>query len=251
MFDNIENLKIASVTHGNSSQGGKNTGRKNHSFIMRVSGCVKYRFEKEDIIVCEGEMVFIPKGTVYEHEKVCEGETVYTIINMEGDFGDTKPCLYRLSDFCDAEYIMYHFADLWKFGGASQKHKCMSLLYSLLSFVSNVESQKYDEKKKFCIIQPAEEYLKKHIYDCDLKVSELHLLCGVSDTYFRKIFISKYGISPKEYVVGKRVSYAKGIIDSGELTSVKELALSVGYRDALYFGKVFKQHFGVSPSFAE
>ena len=167
---------------------------------------------------------------------------------MEGDFGEVKPCLYNLSDFCDAEYITHHFADLWKFGGPSQKHKCMSLLYSLMSYVSNVDAQRYEDKKKFGIIEPAENYLKQHICDCDLKIERLHNLCGVSDTYFRRIFISKHGMSPKDYVVAKRISYAKSIIDSGEMTSVKELALSVGYRDALYFGKVFKQHFGVSPS---
>ena len=72
-------------------------------------------------------------------------------------------------------------------------------------------------------------------------------MCGVSDTYFRKIFIAKFGTSPKNYIIEERVLHAKSIIDSGDFTTVKELALAVGYKDALYFGKIFKKHFGMSP----
>ena len=46
----------------------------------------------------------------------------------------------------------------------------------------------------------------------------------------------------------KRVAHAKSIIDSGDFVSVKELALTVGYKDPLYFGKVFKMHYGISPT---
>ena len=58
----------------------------------------------------------------------------------------------------------------------------------------------------------------------------------------------RFKTSPKEYITSRRVSHAKSIIDSGEFSTVKELALSVGYKDALYFGKVFKKAYGVSPS---
>ena len=105
----------------------------------------------------------------------------------------------------------------------------------------------YQDKKKLHIVTPAVEYLKKHIYDPSLEISHLHELCGVSDTYFRKIFISRFGTSPKSYVTEKRVTHAKSIIDSGDFVSVRELALAVGYKDPLYFGKVFKMHYGISP----
>ena len=78
-------------------------------------------------------------------------------------------------------------------------------------------------------------------------MDELHQLCSISHTYFRKIFVSKFGVSPKNYVVTKRLSYAKSIIDSGEFSTVKELSLTVGYKDPLYFGKVSKQHYGALP----
>ncbi len=123
----------------------------------------------------------------------------------------------------------------------------MAYVYDLLSFMSKMDTLKYPEKKKFAVIEPAVEHLKKHIYDTGLSIDDLHKLCGVSNTYFRKIFIMKFGMSPKNYVIDKRMVYAKSIVDSGEFQSVKQLSLTVGYSDPLYFSKVFKKHFGVSP----
>ena len=73
-------------------------------------------------------------------------------------------------------------------------------------------------------------------------------MCNISDTYFRKIFISVYGVSPKGYVQNKRLVQAKNILDSGEYTHIYEVAHSVGFVDALYFCKLFKNTYGYFPS---
>ncbi|MBE6651474.1 MAG: AraC family transcriptional regulator [Ruminococcaceae bacterium] len=247
MLDNIENLKIISALHKTSKPYGKVESRKAHSFGIRVKGSVQYTFADKTFTVNEGEMIFLPKGSSYEYKKVSEEDTVVTMINAEGDFGEAAPSVYSIKDFYDAEYIMYHFVDLWRFGNQSQRYQCISLMYSLLSYISNLDAQQYQDKKRLNLIEPAIKYLQRHIYDCDMRINELHLMCGISHTYFRQIFIAKFGMSPKNYVQSKRFSYAKSIIDSGEFSTVKELAALVGYKDPLYFGKVFKQHYGVSP----
>lgn len=248
LFENIENLKITSVLHKKSKLYGSNVGRKAHGFIIRVHGTMQYSFDDRIITVNESEMAFIPKGSSYSFRQIDGNDAVCTIINVDGDFGDVVPAKYSLKDFYNADYIMHHLADLWKFGNCAQKYECYSIVYNLLSYIANIENQEYEDKKKFDIIAPAVDYLKRNIYSCELKIDELHHLCGVSDTYFRKLFVSKFGTSPKDYVIMKRVSHAKDVIDSGEFDTVKKLALSIGYKDPLYFGKVFKQHYGTSPA---
>ena len=247
MFANIENLKIISVLHRTSKPFGKVESRKANSFSIRVSGSIKYTFADKELVVNEGEMIFLPKGSCYEYKKESDHDIVGTVINMEGDFGDMGPAVYNIKDFFDIDYIMYHLADMWKFGNQSQRYQCLSLLYGLLSYITNHDMLEYHDKKKFGVIEPAVSYLQKHIYDCELQIDELHLICGISHTYFRKIFIARFGTTPKDYVVSKRLSYARSIIDSGEFTSVKELAQMTGYKDPLYFGQAFKKHYGVSP----
>ena len=110
------------------------------------------------------------------------------------------------------------------------------------------EEASYGEKNKYRILDPAIVYLKEHLYDCELRVGELHRLCGVSDTYFRKIFRSRFGASPHSYVLSRRIRHAEAILSSGDFRTIEEVALAVGFQDPLYFSKVFKKACGVSPS---
>lgn len=228
-------------THGHSQR------RKVNAFSIRLDGTRNYFVDNKVYTVNSGELIFLPKDIAYAFSDESEEPSRGLLINFDNDFDETVPVVYSLEDFYEAEYIKNHLVDLWKLGDSSEKYKCMSLVYSLISYISNIENVHYNKKKKYYVIDPAIKYLKKHIYDPSLKTDKLHKLCGVSDTYFRKIFISKFGTSPKNYIIEKRVLLAKSIIDSGYFTTVKELALAVGYKDPLYFGKVFKKHFGISP----
>ena len=80
-----------------------------------------------------------------------------------------------------------------------------------------------------------------------LKCEKLHRLCGISNTYFRKIFESRYGATPQSYVNSKRLSHAMSIISEGDYTTIAEVAEAVGFNDPLYFSKLFKKTHGISP----
>lgn len=247
MFDNVENIKLDSVIHKVSKPYATIRNRAKYSFNIRVSGVMHYDFGDRQITVKAGEMIFIPRGSTYTYRVLGEGESVCTVINFEGDFESSEPIGFSLKGFYSTDYTGAHLADMWRFGSSADRYKCVAVFYDLLSYLSTVENSTYSEKRKYSTVEPAVDYLKKHIYDCSLTTDELHKMCGVSNTYFRKIFISRFGMSPKKYIVSKRLSYAKFLIDSGEADTVKELAFSVGYSDPLYFSKAFKSMYGVSP----
>ncbi len=247
VFENMENLKIVSSLRQNSKKNSKIESRSSHGFLIRLSGAVRYDFEDKSITVNAGEMIFIPQGTNYEYTTLSE-KSLYTSINFRADIENAEVRLYSMDSFCEAEYINDKFSDIWKFGTYSDKYKCLAMFYNLVSYVSNIEHLDYSQKKKLHIIEPAVDYLKKHIYDPLLTADKLHLMCGISDTYFRKIFISRFGTTPQKYIISKRISHAKSIIESGDFETVKEVAYFVGYRDPLYFGKVFRKTYGMSPT---
>lgn len=247
MFDNIENLKIISSLHRKNKTSNTITNRSANAFIIRVKGAVFYDFYDKTVLAKEGDIIFLPKGVSYFYKCLNE-DSLYTSINFECDFESVPhPVCYSFDNFYNSDRINYHFADMWNLGTMADKYKCLSLLYELFSYLSVLENSGYSEKKKFHIIDPAVKYLKEHIYDSSLKVDMLHYLCGISNTYFRRIFASKFGKSPQDYIISKRLSHAKTIFDSGDFDTVKEVALSVGYTDPLYFSKAFKKMYGESP----
>ena len=246
MFSDIENLKLISVSAGTSAPGKRTYTRKRNAFIYRASGTVLYKFSDTSITHNAGELIFIPEGITYDIEKPCENS--YVSINFDAPLTDLKPALYQIGDFPETDYIFRHLSDLWNFGTSAEKLKCYSLFYNLLSYISSTENYEYTAKKKFEIISPAVKYLKEHIFDCNLKYNTLYTLCGISNTYFRKIFAAKFGTTPQQYIINRRISQAKHLIESGDFLTISEVAAAVGYSDPLYFSRTFKKKYGVSPS---
>ena len=249
MFKNIENLKILTITSGVAKHRRSFVScRKHNSFILRLSGCTRYSFNGFHIDLHPGEIAYLPKGASYEFCPLTDLPCNYISISFEGDTEDAVPSAYSFDGFRDADEYINNLYSLWNFGNKSEKYRCYSIFYNLLSYLEALENQDYIDKGKFSIISPAVSYMKSHIYDCDLNIETLHNLCGISGTYFRSIFESHYGTSPQKYISSKRLSHAKTLIDGGDYGSISEIAASAGYSDPLYFSRAFKKKYGVSPS---
>ena len=61
------------------------------------------------------------------------------------------------------------------------------------------------------------------------------------------VFRKETGSTINEYITGHRMEKARILFDGGN-RSVSDVADRVGYADANYFGKLFKKHYGVTPS---
>ena len=249
MFQSMENLKILNVHKGvlKKSVSGE-ICRGFHAFILRLKGCVRYKFENKDIDINAGELIFVPKGTNYSYMALTDKPCEYISVRFDADLIDAKVSKYPFESFQLYDEYVNNLPELWKFGGQSEHYRCYSVFYELLAYLENLEKQSYIDKKKSGILSPAIAYMKKHIYDSDLKIETLINLCGISGVYFNKIFRTGYGMSPKKYISTKRLSHAKTIKDSGDFETISEVAASVGFSDPLYFSRAFKKKYGVSPS---
>ena len=79
-----------------------------------------------------------------------------------------------------------------------------------------------------------------------ITIGEISETIHLDAAYLTRKFTEKFGISPKEYLMEKRIDYAKKLLTETD-ASVKEIAASIGYLDQLYFSRVFKKKVGVSP----
>ena len=78
-------------------------------------------------------------------------------------------------------------------------------------------------------------------------VAEIATALAVNKTYFGKIFKEETGMSVKGFIIKYRIGLAATKLRTSK-KSIKEIAYAVGFEDPLYFSRVFKQHFGHSPS---
>lgn len=70
---------------------------------------------------------------------------------------------------------------------------------------------------------------------------------GYHEKYIGSIFKEIYGISPSKYILELRLEAAKSLMRQYPEMRLKDIAQAVGYDDALYFSRVFKNSQGISP----
>lgn len=247
MFKTMENLKLIDIMRRPASKYREFKSRFSHALVFKISGESIYNFEGMEIVHHTGELLFIPKGQKYCLRCECEGSE-YLLINFDAEIPDAKVQKYSVENYFDLDFIYKNLEKMWLFGAESQRYKCISVFYDIISYITQKQDSNYALKSKLSKIKNADKYLQEHIFDSTLKSGTLASLCNMSDTYFRKIFKACYGLNPHEYINAKRLARAKAVIACGDYKTVSEVAQSVGFDDALYFSKIFKEKYGVPPS---
>lgn len=84
-------------------------------------------------------------------------------------------------------------------------------------------------------------------YNQKISVKELADRSGLCVSRYINVFKEITGYTPKEYMINIRLEKACEIISNTNL-SIKEVALTTGFEDQLYFSRLFKKHKNMSPT---
>lgn len=84
-------------------------------------------------------------------------------------------------------------------------------------------------------------------YTKQITIEQLAKISHMSKSNFFASFKKQFGISPISYINRYRLSIAAEKLSESNL-SVNEIAFSVGITDSLYFSKMFKKEYNMSPS---
>ena len=107
----------------------------------------------------------------------------------------------------------------------------MSILLS--SFFADVDSDRHNLVKFEKVLGYIDENYKRNI-----PLSELAAIMNVNTTYFSNYFKQVFHISPKQYILNKRLRESQRLLLESEMT-VKEIAYAVGFENESYFSEFF------------
>ena len=247
-FD-FRNIDIVGVISGLSTKKATITQRHNHTFIYKIDGESVYDLRGKEIRFSPKTLLYIPENETYSFRKISQGESRYCLINFHADIQtESAPELFKNLVGVNVSQLFKQMERSFLLDGEIGHLECLALFYSLLASLAKVSENPYTTSSQKAKIYPALEYLEKHLFEVDLKVSALPELCGISGPTLRRIFVSVFGTTPKDYVIKQRLLYAEQILKSGEFINLKEVAHAVGFEDPLYFSKCYKAYFGMSPS---
>lgn len=111
----------------------------------------------------------------------------------------------------------------------------------------------YADKNKYSpVVEMVREDISKNVSNPAYALDDFLKRLPLCYDYVRKLFQKEVGVTPREYLEGLRMELAASILSSGVANkysnySVSQIAEACGYQEPLYFSRVFKKHFGVSP----
>jgi AraC-like DNA-binding protein len=90
-------------------------------------------------------------------------------------------------------------------------------------------------------------YISKKYSEPTFSVKDIEEKFSMSTAALYRYFNKNFGVTPKKYINDLRIVKATYLLHKEDMT-VKDAAISVGFKDPLYFSKVFKEKTGINPS---
>ena len=211
--------------------------RQYSTLSFRVRGSATICDDDATYQADNGAVLFIPVGHTYK----IQSDTEHILCINLNTFGDTTPSPQvfiprNIPVLAEAFESIYQ---TWNSKRPGYYHKCMSLLYQILSQLDKQCSATY-QSPSFLSIKHAVQYMHEHFTDPAMKVSTLCQIANLSDTQFRRHFFEVYQTTPVKYLQTLRVNFASDLLVNSSL-SVDEISFMSGFSDPKYFSFVFKK----------
>lgn len=235
-------------------------------FILAGSG--KYHIDGTMYSVTEGDLLLLNPGTKHE-SVVTETETPmieFFVAFCDFQFRDLPKNFIPLPN---DEVIMHTKGELRQrlykicMSIAAENSVCQEGRYFMLKSylvqmlllivreqttpVQISSGYSFDSVNKKYVVEQIVSYFENH-YSEKISLDRIAENMYLSPFYISKIFKSETGDAPIHHLISIRLEKAKQLLENGYTNSIQEVAAAVGYEDAYHFSKLFKKHYGVSPS---
>ena len=242
----VGGIDILDVSRPNGYKHSFRNGREKHGFVYVVSGQMHYAFhtnEKNDCHACTGELLFIPKSTVYTGIYLGEN-TEIKIVQFDlvsGKLPDYLSAPVKINLPRAGELIEAFFKPVEE-RTPNHPFYYLSRLYELLWQIDESESRLPAKYKR---LGAALAEITEH-WNHNEPVAHYAALCNMSEVNFRRLFKEYTGRSPIDYRNDLRLSSARSKLQSGEY-NVTEAAELCGFSNLSFFIRLYKKKYGYTP----
>lgn len=220
--------------------------RPYHALSFRRRGNAEFRTDDETFRVSDGTVLYIPKGCCYtlsaKHEELFVVH--FNLLNSE------NTPLSRIEHLSPSNFGYYdnrfsELLNLWTKKQSGYLYECNAVFYKLLSALHHEAFDRNCDNAGKRIAECV-DYIHEHFTDRELSIEVLSRRAGMSDTYFRKLFVSSYGTTPLRYINNLRISHATELLRSGYY-SVEQVAEKAGFANPKYLCAVLRKNTGFTP----
>lgn len=214
-------------------------------FIYCTSGTGTLFFKDNEIEYKEGDVAIIPPNFPHSNNSSTGFTNIY--INMNNASLTYKEPLIISDDA--SRHILDAFNSLHYYYYSNNPRK--SLIISSLGmlivtyFVAHQEASGVS-----AIVQKIEANILENFADCYYNLNDYLRQFHFNNDYIRKLFKRELGVTPNQYLIDKRLQTSADLLNSlsHDSNNISSVAIVCGFKDPLYFSRMFKKKYGVSPT---
>ncbi|MEK3914103.1 helix-turn-helix domain-containing protein [Paenibacillus sp. FSL H7-0331] len=221
--------------------------------IFITSGKLIYWVDNEKIPLQQGDILYIPEGSLRSGAALEYHQRYATVFSSTGADQGLLPILDKKKSFKmkiqNSAYFKLRFSQLthhWQMKGPYLDTTCYAILLEMLSMINSDLDHRELGTRKLKLVTDIKNYIHNHHQE-SIKLQDLSDYSGKTPNYISCLFKQVTGFTPIEYLHDVRISVAKDLMLSKSIT-VREIAEQTGFCDQAYFHRVFKKVTGYSPT---
>jgi AraC family transcriptional regulator, exoenzyme S synthesis regulatory protein ExsA len=235
-----------------------------HAITLVLNG--ELRIENDEGFIAsvpENKMIFLPKG-LYSISDILpkngsfeavvfffDEEVITRFINsMNGKTTKQKCVSHLLLDYTDTIRV-YTESLLKLYNGNTKPHPQLTgaKLFEFLHLVSAEHASECFLGALTTLNNKERKSLKAFMnanFNKPLSIEDYAYLTGRSLSTFRRDFKTHFGISPKQWLIDKRLEKAHSLLSKNN-TTISDVVLETGYENISHFIKAFHKRYGMPP----
>ena len=222
--------------------------RRYHGLVFKTDGTNRYIVEDKYVLDAEpGSVLYLPEGRPYIVLSGRPGGCFCVNFHVT-ESALMEPFLFFARNPAKWQENFSEMVRSWTYRKPGYRAKCLSLLYEMLACIEEDRQARYLPGNQIAAIRQIMRKTEEGgLCKAAVSVPQLAEACGMSETYFRRLFHEMYGVSPKQYILEARFRRAKALLESSDAT-IAYIADASGFENIYHFSRAFRTHEGISPS---
>ena len=221
----------------------KSTGALKQSFTSlsfrtnSKNAVIKYK--GKSIPVKTGDICLIPQNAEHHHQSLIDERIVFHFNVLNGI--DKEIRVFSPASHSKYKKLFIQAYELWQAKATGYRYRTTAILYEILSELQsdgalvgpNIDSD----------ISKAIDIIEKNFKNSGFRIEDLAKKLYLSEVYLRQKFKKQTGMSPKKYLIKRRIHEAE-IMLKAKYYSQFEISQECGFSDVKYFRYAFKEEMG-------
>ena len=252
-------IRLLYITQAQYDKDWHSTAHTHHftELFYIISGTGNFLIENQKFPVKEDDLIIINPNVSHTELSTIEHPLEYIVLGINGlEFDDNTSnvrCNYQLHNLhaFRAEFLFYLKTLLLEVQEKEEYFEsiCQNLLEAFVltlaqrtrKQLSIVPAQKITKECRF-----VEQYIDEHFTE-DITLETLSNLTYLNKYYLVHSFKKYKGISPINYLIDKRISESKHLLETTN-HPIAKIAGMIGFSSQSYFSQVFKRETNMTPN---